>query len=375
MEEKIRVAVAGCGWIGESHVKAFLSCSNAELVALCDHHTEKMESLIARYDLHVRCYTDLEEMLQKEHLDGVAIATMHRAHAEMAGTALEYGVHVLCEKPMSYTYGEAWEMSELAYQNNRILMIGFQPRFDPNRRKMKELVKGGALGKVYLVETGGGRRLGIPVPYGPGFIRKETAGYGVLGDIGCYSLDMVLDALGYPHVVSVSAYSASSLGRSEKTYLAQGKTPEEAKNLAKAFDVEDIAGALIRLDNNLIIDFRMTWAMHMDTFGDTLFLGTEAGLRVPGSECYSGAIPGDMTRYYIDAENKPAEETIAVDIDPGDLFVLKQKAFCDAVVKAKANPKEEAEKFNPVPIKEMLQLQKLLCGILESANDKREIML
>jgi len=94
MEEKLRVAVAGCGWIGESHIKAFLACSNADIVALCDHHMDKMEALVQKYGLYVNCYTDLEEMLQKEHLDGIVIATQHRAHAEMAETVCKTTVEI-----------------------------------------------------------------------------------------------------------------------------------------------------------------------------------------------------------------------------------------------------------------------------------------
>ena len=59
----------------------------------------------------------------------------------------------------------------------------------------KEIVDSGVLGKIYYIQTGGGRRRGIPTPFGTTFIEDATAGIGAFGDIGCYSLDMVLNAI------------------------------------------------------------------------------------------------------------------------------------------------------------------------------------
>ena len=67
-------------------------------------------------------------------------------------------------------------------------------------QKIREIVQSGVLGKVYYIQTGGGRRRGIP---NSTFIEKKTAGIGALGDIGCYSLDMVLNAIGYPRPLTV----------------------------------------------------------------------------------------------------------------------------------------------------------------------------
>ena len=64
------------------------------------------------------------------------------------------------------------------------------------------------LGKVYYIQTGGGRRRGIP---NSTFIEKKTAGIGALGDIGCYSLDVVLNAIGYPKPLTVSGYKSDVL--------------------------------------------------------------------------------------------------------------------------------------------------------------------
>jgi len=62
---------------------------------------------------------------------------------------------------------------------------------------IKKIVQSGELGKIYYIQTGGGRRHGIPA-YRTSFIREDQGAIGAVGDIGCYSLDLVLNALGYP---------------------------------------------------------------------------------------------------------------------------------------------------------------------------------
>lgn len=79
---------------------------------------------------------------------------------------------------------------------------------DENMKMIKKVVDSGELGRIYYIQTGGGRRHGIP---GSTFIEEKTAGIGALGDIGCYSLDMVLNAIGYPKPLTVSGYRSNYL--------------------------------------------------------------------------------------------------------------------------------------------------------------------
>ena len=80
-------------------------------------------------------------------------------------------------------------------------------------RMIKSICESGTLGEIYYIQTGGGRRRGIP---GRTFIEDKTAGIGALGDIGCYSLDMVLNAIGYPKPLTVSGYTSDFFGKNPK---------------------------------------------------------------------------------------------------------------------------------------------------------------
>ena len=84
---------------------------------------------------------------------------------------------------------------------------------DANMQQVKKIVESGILGQIYYIQTGGGRRRGIPTPNGTTFIEDATAGVGALGDIGCYSLDLVLNAIGYPKPLTVSGYKSAFFGK------------------------------------------------------------------------------------------------------------------------------------------------------------------
>jgi predicted dehydrogenase len=200
----------------------------------------------------------------------------------------------MLEKPFTVTLDEAVEVCRAEKKSGKLLSIGFQPRLDENMKMIKKIVESGELGKVYYIQTGGGRRGGIPTPFGTTFIEDKTAGIGALGDIGCYSLDMVLNAVGNPKPLTVSGYKSAFFGTDPNTYPAH---PE----YAKAFEVDDFAAAFVRLEGGVILDFRISWAMNMDTAGDTIILGTRGGLRIPSTECWNGSIGGDLIIYHEEA--------------------------------------------------------------------------
>ena len=64
-----------------------------------------------------------------------------------------------------------------------------------------------------------------------------------------------------------------------------------------SFSVDDFAAAFVRLEGDIILDFRIAWAMHPDTPGDTIIFGTEAALRIPSTDCWNGTVGGPMTVY------------------------------------------------------------------------------
>lgn len=361
--KKLKVAIVGTGWIAEAHIQKYLEMEDCEIVAGCDIIEGKAEAFFKSFGVeNVRCYTSDKEMYEKEDLDAVSICTYNKTHAECAINALNAGVNVLLEKPMCVTTEEAVEIMRAEKKSGKILSIGFQPRFDEDMKQLKEVVQSGVLGKIYYIQTGGGRRNGIPFPFGTTFIDPETGVIGAMGDIGCYSLDMVLNAIGYPKPLTVTGYTADLFGKNPaySGYIKSGHA-----DYAKIFGVDDFAAAFVRLEGDIILDFRISWAMHMDTSGDTLILGTEGGLRIPSTECWNGTIGGDMILYH-DVAGEPVETVIPRRNTSGktDCFRYKVRSFLDAIhTGGKA----------PVPSEQILYNQAIIDHIVKSAKLGKEI--
>ena len=193
--KKLRIGFIGTGWIAESHIKSFLKQPDVEIVAGADIVPGKAKAFFEKFGVEgVKTdYASHKEMIDDKslNLDAVTICTYNRQHAAPAIYALENGLNVLLEKPFTVTLDEAVAVCKAEKESGKLLSIGFQPRMDANMKMIKKICESGELGQIYYIQTGGGRQRGIPTPYGTTFIEKETGGIGALGDIGCYSLDMV----------------------------------------------------------------------------------------------------------------------------------------------------------------------------------------
>ena len=364
--KKFRMGIIGTGWIADSHIKSMLKQPDVEIVAGADLVPGKAEAFFKKHGVEgAKCYNSGKEMVDDKSLklDAVTICTYNRQHAPCAIEALEAGLHVLLEKPFTVTLEEAVEVMRAEKKSGKILSIGFQPRFDDNMILLKEIVESGVLGKIYYVQTGGGRRRGIPTPYGTTFIEDETAGLGALADIGCYSLDMVLNALGNPKPLTVSGYKSDFFGK-DPNYIGYKNCGHPEYH--KKFEVDDFAAAFIRMEGDLIIDFRISWAMNMNTAGDTLLLGTKGGLRIPSTECWNGSVGGDFVIYH-EVAGKQVETVIPQVIPkPGapSNFDKKIRTFVDS---CKSGGK------SPVPTSQIIYNQAILDGIAKSAECGREV--
>lgn len=354
MTKTIRIGIIGSGGIARAHVHGYRTQPQVEIVAVADVVPGRAEQFIRDMKLdHAQPFDDHKKLLELD-LDGVSICTPNVAHYETSIDALNAGKHVLVEKPLSVTLEQGLEMVETAEKTGKMLSVGFQPRYDPNMQTIKEIVQSGQLGKVYFVETGGGRRRGMPQGT---FVRKELAGAGAMADIGCYSLDLALNTLGYPKPLTVSAYTSNYFGTNPKYH------PQ-----ADQFDVEDFGVAMIRLEGDIVLNYKISWAMHMDTLGATMFLGTDGGMKItpagqgPWSGVWDGSV-GSITLYH-DVMGHHTESPIPVQTHNLNLFDEKVKAFVQAI---------EQNLPTPIPAAEILYNQAIIDAVLRSSALKREV--
>ena len=157
--------------------------------------------------------------------------------------------------------------------------------------------------------------------------------------------------------MTVSAYTSNFFGTSTEYY-----PPEDANR----FDVDDFAAAFIRLEGGIILDFRIAWAMHLDTPGDTIIMGKKGSLRIPSTDCWNGSVGGPMTIYH-DVAGSQVQTTIPIIENRGPgLFDKKIRSFLDAV-------KNGTEA--PVPTSQIIYNQAIIDGIARSAALNHEITL
>lgn len=357
-DRKLRIGIIGTGGIAGSHIASYKNQPDVEVVAGADLIPGKAEKFFKDNEVEAKAFTDYKEMIDTMNLDAVSVCTYNRTHAECTIYALEHGLPVLLEKPMTVTLDEAIAIREAEKKSGKIVSVGFQPRFDANMQMIKKIVQSGELGRIYYVQTGGGRRHGIPVSWSETFIENDKAGLGALGDIGCYSIDLVMNALGNPKPLTVTGTATDYFGTTPEAYSQVGK-PE----CAKKFSVDDFASAYIRLEGGIILDFRIAWYMHLDTPGDTIIMGTKGSLRIPSTDCWNGSFNKPMTIYH-DVAGEPVETVIPLLPATPDLFDRKIRSFLNAVITG-----GEA----PVPTSQIIYNQAILDGIQRSSDCGHEV--
>lgn len=150
--EKVRMAVIGLKTFGKNaHVKAIVANENAELVAVCDIVEEIARKVADEYG--VDYYLDYKELLGREDLDAITIATPDQIHREIAVAAMAAGKHVLCEKPLALSVEDCKAMVAASKQYGKKLMVGQICRLAPSFVLAKELVDRGEIGEIFFMES------------------------------------------------------------------------------------------------------------------------------------------------------------------------------------------------------------------------------
>ena len=212
--ERLRVGVVGAG-IGAGYIAGFQTQPDVEVTAICARTTARMGDVAAKYSIP-HAYTVYEEMLAREPLDIVAIATPNYLHHPMVLAALDAGKHVLCDKPLAMTAAQAAEMAARAESSRVKHFVPFTWRFVPASLYMKEIIDSGFLGElrhsnVRFYVSGWGD------PEGPMRWQYDAdkAGSGALGNLGSHAIHLVEWWLGPIQRVCSRLRTAVSYRRSQ----------------------------------------------------------------------------------------------------------------------------------------------------------------
>lgn len=256
---KIKVALIGGGHIAEYHARGLLAQRNVEIKVICDVLLETAHKFAERYNIS-ETVTKASDLINRNDIDTVILATPNKFHAPYAIEFLKNGKDVFIEKPMAINSIEGEQIAEAAKTNKRLVMVGHMWRFDIEANFVKDVVQSGQIGKI--VKTKG---YGIHENWGPSgwFVQKELAGGGAMADMGVHAIDTVRYLLGDPLPKQVYA----KIG----TYYGD-------------YDVDDTGILMITWDNGTMSIIESGWWQpHAD--------GPEAATQLFGTKGYASLFP------------------------------------------------------------------------------------
>lgn len=204
----LKVALVGVGGISGAHIPAWESMDDAELVAICDIRPERMEKYPDK-----RRYTDFDEMLENENVDILDICLPTFLHADFAVKAMEKGINVICEKPISLNREDVNRVYSTAKKNNVCFMVAQVLRFWPEYEVVKNIYDSGKYGK--LLSASMHRLSGIPKWSWDDWMRDEKRSGLVPFDLHIHDLDFIVYAFGKPEKCT-----ARRVKRPEQDYIA-----------------------------------------------------------------------------------------------------------------------------------------------------------
>jgi len=224
MEDRIRIGVVGTSWWADlMHLPTLKSHPRAELAAICGRARQPAEAMAQKYAIPL-VFSDYRDMLANADLQALVVSTPDDQHYQITMDALEAGLHVLCEKPLAMSAGQARDMYERASARGVKHMTFFTWRWMPHFQYVHDLIESGYIGRCFQCQfrfLGGYARDGR---YAWRFDRRHANG--ILGDLGSHMIDLARWCLG--DIAQVSAHLAAFVDRPG----ADGQPPEPANDSA-----------------------------------------------------------------------------------------------------------------------------------------------
>ena len=153
--DKIRFGIIGAGLRGILALgKTLLERPDCEILALADPNIERLKMAQGQLGgIPLRLHVDMRDLVAERDIDIVMVTSPDHLHGDHIVAALKAGKHVFADKPLAINTAQCKEIVRVSRETDRIVDMGFNLRYDAVCRKMKELVAGGAIGRLMLVEN------------------------------------------------------------------------------------------------------------------------------------------------------------------------------------------------------------------------------
>jgi predicted dehydrogenase len=183
MKSPIRIGVVGCGYWGPNLLRNFRSLSDCDVKVVCDLDVKRLNHMKSLYPGLESC-TNFDDMVGREDLDAIVIATAVHTHHALAKKSLLAGKHTFIEKPMARSTAECEELIQLAASACLTLMVGHTFLYSAPVRRMREIIENGDIGDIRYISA---RRLNL------GLFQKDI---NVAWDLAPHDISVILYILG-----------------------------------------------------------------------------------------------------------------------------------------------------------------------------------
>jgi len=298
---RINMGCIGVGNMGSGHVRSFLGQPDVQMVAVCDvqkQHRDRAKALVDRHYQHQDCatYNDFRELLARDDIDAVMMATPDHWHVLIGVEAARQGKDLYFEKPLGLSIEEAKVMREAVKRNDVIFQFGTQQRSDERFRFACELVRNGKIGELETIMIGSANYKQIPdqptqpvpegfdynfwlgpAPWAPYTYQRCTRNWTLIYD---YSLGCVSGAWGI-HQVDIAQWANNADHTYPPEVEGSGTFPKEGfYDTAIAWEVEHRYANGVRLIHaDMPTALKRAWQFKLHWMG-ILLTGTEGWIYV-----------------------------------------------------------------------------------------------
>ena len=259
----VDIAIVGCGYWGPNIIRNFNSLKGCRVKAICDLSEERLAHMKTLYPA-AEITTDYDQLVNDPKINAIAIATPVHTHCKLGEKSLNAGKHTLIEKPMAASVAECLKLKELAEKKALTIMVGHTFLYSQPVRRIKEIIKGGDLGKIlYYISA---RRLNL------GLFQKDI---NVAWDLAPHDISIIL------YVMEAEPVSVN----------CQGKA-----NVTKG--IEDITNMTINFDNGGFATIKSSW-LDPNKIREMTFVGSKRMLS------YNDLEPNEKIKIYDKRVEKP----------------------------------------------------------------------
>ena len=240
---KLRIAIVGTGMIGAVHRRAAL-LAGAEVRGVAASTPQRAQEVARAWNVP-RAYRDIEEVVADPHVQVVHVCTPNHLHRPMAQAALAAGKHVICEKPLATTLGDAQDLAALAASSGLVATVPFVYRYHPVVREARALIAAGDIGPLHLIH-GSYLQDWLLDPASNNWRVDPVLGgtSRVFADIGSHWCDLVEWVSGERFTEVSAAFATVIAERSAEG--AQSFSTPAAGGATQAVSSEDVATAMFR---------------------------------------------------------------------------------------------------------------------------------